>query len=711
MFKDELIAVFEGKKIFEHESEVKTLKGELRYINLKLKIDQSQLGKATALLATSDITKRKQSEKEAKDSLIRETLLANIVRESVIGIAIGYPDGRIGMCNAAYQDIVGYSEEELKTIKWNSALTPPEWEAAESVKLAELHKTKKSVKYEKEYINKNGSRVPVELIVNPRFDENGLFEHYFTFVTDISQRKQDHLSLQESEERFRRMIDNMPSGVAIYKAINNAEDFEFVDLNKKAEEITLIAKSEIIGHTLLEKFPNMKGGALYTSLKQISQDGTDIHLPAFYYEDENRKGWRENHIYKIASGEIIAIFKDVTDIKEAEEQLKKQNVELQKAKEKAEESNRLKTEFINNMSHEIRTPMNGILGFSTFLNAEDLSDKKRKNYISIIQNSGNQLVKIIDDILEISRLGTKQVKLNEEEICLNDLLLENFSIFDIKAKENKTPLYLKKSLSDQESLILIDAVKLNKILGNLLENALKFTNEGFIELGSKLKRNSSEIEISVKDTGIGIKHEYQEIIFERFSQEETDLSSNIGGLGLGLSIAKENAELLGGNISIISQKDKGSTFVLTIPHKPVNPISNDSSSSSTEEISEKKNTPNILIAEDEEINFLFLETLLKCQETNFNILHAKNGQEAIDICKEQPEIDLVLMDLKMPIMDGFKASKSIKELYPKLPIIAQTAYSTYEDKQLAFTAGCNDFISKPISEDLLNGLLKKYLNI
>lgn len=215
------------------------------------------------------------------------------------------------------------------------------------------------------------------------------------------------------------------------------------------------------------------------------------------------------------------------EVKKQTEKLLLSNEELKIAKEKAEESNRLKTEFINNMSHEIRTPMNGILGFSNLLNKENLSDVKRKHYIKIIQNSGNQLMRIIDDILEISRLGTKQVRVDEKSICLNNLLLEQFSIFDIKAKENNIPLYLKKGLSDFKSTIFSDESKLNKILSNLLENALKFTSTGYIEFGYTLKEN--KIEIYVKDTGIGINKKNQTIIFERFSQEEKESSKNVGG--------------------------------------------------------------------------------------------------------------------------------------------------------------------------------------
>ncbi|RLD55336.1 MAG: hybrid sensor histidine kinase/response regulator [Bacteroidetes bacterium] len=390
----------------------------------------------------------------------------------------------------------------------------------------------------------------------------------------------------------------------------------------------------------------------------------------------------------------------------------KLNDELIKAKENAEESDKLKTEFIHNMSHEIRTPMNGILGFSNFLNNPELSNEERKNYINIVQSSGNQLLRIIDDILEISKLGTKQVKTIEKEICLNDLLLEHFTVFDIKAKENKIPLYLNKGLSDKESIILTDETKLNKILSNLLENALKFTKDGFIEFGYTLKTESEpvELEIYVKDTGIGIKQESQKTIFDRFSQEEKELSRNVGGLGLGLSIAKENAELLGGKITLKSEKGNGAIFYVTIPYKPVNhKHKNDNSNTDKTRTTKKQAKYTILIVEDEEVNYLYLDILLTDIKLNLAILHAKHGKEAVKMCKENSAINLILMDIKMPIMTGLEATRLIKEFRPDLPIIAQTAYSTNDEKKQAFSAGCNDFISKPISEETLNNVINKYL--
>ena len=358
--------------------------------------------------------------------------------------------------------------------------------------------------------------------------------------------------------------------------------------------------------------------------------------------------------------------------------------------------------------------MNGILGFTKFLSDPNLTDIKRKHYVSIIQNSGNQLMRTMDDLLEFSKLGTKQLKVIEKEVCLNNVFFELFTVFDVKAKENKIPLYLRKGLSDKESTILTDETKLNNVLGNLLENALKFTRSGFIEFG--YEKTGSDLEIYVKDTGVGIKSDRQESIFERFSKEEKESSKNIGGLGLGLWIARENTELIGGTIKLTSQKGKGTTFFVTLPYTPV--LSNLGKNSSTsnlkekgeeeEEEEEEAHKCNILIAEDEEINFLFLEILLKNEvDLHCNIIHAKNGEEAVAICQENTEIDFVLMDLKMPVMDGFEAIKLIKEFRPELPIVAQTAFSSAEDKERVFAAGFNDFLSKPISQEALSEVINK----
>jgi len=418
----------------------------------------------------------------------------------------------------------------------------------------------------------------------------------------------------------------------------------------------------------------------------------DILAKASIFYDENGKAIR-----------VVGTHKDITDIKKAEEKLKRQNQELKESKEKAVESDRLKSEFINNMSHEIRTPMNGIMGFSRMLNKKGLSDEKREHYINILYNSGKQLLRIIDDIIEISQLNTQQVKVIEKEVALNDILLELFSVFDTKAKENNTPLYLIKPLKDEESIINTDESKLKKVLSNLIENALKYTNKGSVEIGYRMDKHG--LDIYVKDTGIGIPKAKQKIIFERFSRESDGVANNVGGLGLGLAIAVENVELLGGKIELKSELGVGSEFTIKLPN-----ARNIESVSTTNKEKKSVKKPVVLIAEDEEINFLYVETLIKEQlDIYCDTIHAKDGKEAVKLCRENNDICLVLMDIKMPEMDGYKATNEIKKFRSDLPIVAQTAYSTREDQDKAFKAGFDDFFSKPIDEKVLEGIIKKYI--
>lgn len=254
------------------------------------------------------------------------------------------------------------------------------------------------------------------------------------------------------------------------------------------------------------------------------------------------------------------------------------NEELRVAKDKAEESDRLKTEFLNNMSHEVRTPMNGIIGFAQLVEMPDIEEGTRKNYIDVIKQSSKQLLSIIDNIIEISKLGTKQVKVFEEEVNLNKLLTELYSVFDIKAEEKGLELFFLPECNDNESDILLDELKLYKILSNLLENAIKFTEVGKIEFGytvldsdeHELAYNSKAIQFYVRDTGIGVPQEKQEMIFQKFAQVEEFASRQYGGLGLGLSIAKENTELLEGAVSVDSEEGQGTTFYITIPLRRIN---------------------------------------------------------------------------------------------------------------------------------------------
>lgn len=376
------------------------------------------------------------------------------------------------------------------------------------------------------------------------------------------------------------------------------------------------------------------------------------------------------------------------------------------AKEKAEESDRLKTAFLQNMSHEIRTPMNAIIGFSNMLEDPDLSPEKRKSFILIIINSTYQLLSIVTDVLTISSLETKQETLNIGKVCVNSVIVELLAIFKSKAFNQNISLFAKQQLTNQQSEIYTDSTKLTQILTNLITNSLKFTHKGFIEFGYNLSTSivPFELEFYVKDSGIGIAEEMHETIFERFRQANLSINDSYGGTGLGLSISKGFVELLGGKIWVESDIGKGSTFYFTIPYKPVFEIEK---SQVISKLNENLNT--VLVAEDDEYNFLLIEELLI--KMDFKLILAKNGQEAIDICHSTPNIALILMDIKMPIMDGYTAAIQIKKIFPHLPIIAQSAYALEHDREKYNETAFDDYITKPINVTKLKQLIAKYIDI
>lgn len=385
------------------------------------------------------------------------------------------------------------------------------------------------------------------------------------------------------------------------------------------------------------------------------------------------------------------------------EENNKQRKELEIAKEKAEESDRLKSSFLANLSHEIRTPMNAIMGFSDLLEAGNLNEKEKNDYLKIIRNNGENLVSIIEDLIAMSKIDSNQITPNYKPIDLDKCIAELYHSIKITIPEEKKINF--SIHQNQESLkknILTDEIKFKQILINLLTNAIKFTKKGYITIGYKIDETASYIEIWVKDSGTGIDESNLKVIFDRFRRIEDDPSLTSGGLGLGLSITKAYTQLLGGSIKVESQLGIGSTFSVKIPLKYED-------KTTTLTIKEDIQKPNnnekeiILIAEDDDINFLLLKKILQLK--NYIILRANNGAEAVDICKNHPHIDLVFMDIKMPIMNGFEALKRIRQFNQTLVIIANTAYASEEDKEEIMNAGFNNYMTKPINKTAVFELL------
>ncbi|QGY45281.1 PAS domain S-box protein [Maribellus comscasis] len=398
-----------------------------------------------------------------------------------------------------------------------------------------------------------------------------------------------------------------------------------------------------------------------------------------------------------ALGEIVKVYgvnQDITEKKNAE-------IELINAKKTAEDADKLKSAFLANMSHEIRTPMNGILGFTSLLKEPGLTGEEQKKYIEIIQKSGERLLNTVNDIVEISKIETGNVKVTLKVVNITRHILTLYEFFSLEAKRKGLKLLIENKLSSDESLIKTDKSKISSILSNLLKNAIKFTKSGTIKIGCVKRANM--IEFFVRDTGIGIPENRREAIFNRFEQADIGDSRVFEGSGLGLSIAKSYTEMLGGKIWVESEENKGSTFYFTVYHNAEAQLKKEGEKKSSEE--EKYEKLKVLVAEDDEVSLIHLDIILKNEVRE--ILFAKTGIDAIDIAKKNPDIDVILMDIKMPKMNGLDATKKIREFNRDVVIIAQTAFALEGDKQKAIDVGCDDYISKPIIKKEIISTIQK----
>jgi PAS domain S-box-containing protein len=543
---------------------------------------------------------------------------------------------------------------------------------------------------------------------------DGTVKEIIGTATEITQRKKAEQYLEESEEKHRFLFENMTQGVVYHK--QNGEIFY---ANPSAANILGLTFDQLYGRTSIDP-----------RWRVIHEDGSDFpgeHHPAMvtlktgipvynkkmgvFNPKKNEYNWiNTNSFPKLKENEsqpyqVVATFEDITE-------REKTKRELKKAKEKAEESDRLKSVFLANMSHEIRTPMNGIMGFAQMLQEKEFPRDKQKKFLDIIHSSTQHLLNIINDLVDVSKIEAGQMTFNIQKFCLNDIMKELYSVYnhELKSKEKKhIHLKLQTALNDRKSYFDSDPSRFRQIMDNLLNNAIKFTHQGSVEFGYEFT-SEGRLLFFVRDSGVGIPDEQQDDIFERFRQADDTTSKEYDGTGLGLTISKNLAELLGGKMWMESTEGEGSTFYFTLPYQN---LEHGKSAVTSPQVADENvcRDKTILIIEDDPSSLEYLKELLESEE--INIIASETGQEGYEAFLKNPQIDIILMDIKLPDTTGWELARKIRASGHRnmIPIIAQTAYAMSGDVQKSFDVGCNDYISKPVYKDTLLAKMHQLLGL
>ncbi|HSO88278.1 MAG TPA: ATP-binding protein [Draconibacterium sp.] len=509
---------------------------------------------------------------------------------------------------------------------------------------------------------------------------------------------------ERAKKKYTELYDFAPSG---YLTLTKAG--EIIHLNFNAEQLLGKESSQLINSSF-GFFVSSETRAEYNRFLQKIFNSKAKETCEFMLatDDDSIKYVLANGIISNNSKKCLLTLIDITERKQTES-------ELTKAKEKAEEGERLKSAFLANMSHEIRTPMNGILGFAELLKDHKLRGEEQQKFIGIIEKSGTRLLNIINNIISLSKIESHQTEVTVTDTNVNEQVEFIYQFFKLEAEQKNLHLTFQNALSANDAYIKTDREKLYAVLTNLVKNAIKFTQTGSIEFGYKLK--DEFLEFFVKDSGPGIPDEQKEIIFERFRQGSESLTRNYEGAGLGLSISKAYVEMLGGKIWVTNNPgviavngnrlNTGSIFYFTLPaHSLVKPKKFLTDSTIDNEIKVPVRKLKILIIEDDQTSELLLRNIFNNVTREF--LHVSNGIEAIITCKNNPDIDLILMDINLPGMNGYEATRKIREFNTEVIIIAQTAYAMAGDRENSILAGCNDYISKPINQIAIRKLVNSY---
>ncbi|MEA5006612.1 MAG: PAS domain S-box protein [Rikenellaceae bacterium] len=633
-----------------------------------------------------DISDFKHAEDELKISKSRLRALIDTIPDLVW---LKDPQGVYLQCNQRFGQFYGAAENEIVG-KTDYSFVRKDMADFFRQKDNEAISAGKPTMNVEELTFADGHKEIVETIKTPIYENDGAFIGVLGIGRDITQRKKTEQELIRKEALISTAVENLP--IVFFIIDNNGVFTLSIGAGLKGLGLT---SNQVVGLSVFDiyrDFPetikSIKKALSGESVmfESIINGASYLNIVNPMLRDDNQEG-------------IVGVGLDITERKKAE-------IELINAKERAEESDRLKSAFLANMSHEIRTPMNGILGFAALLKDPELSGEQQKEYIQVIEKSGVRLLNIINDIISISKIESGIIDINLSETNINHQLQFVYDSLKLEANRKKLKLSFKYVSLESDTIITTDSEKLYGILSNLVKNAIKYTDSGEIEFGYVVK--GEDVEFYVKDSGIGIPKEKIGVIFERFIQADVSDKMAQQGVGLGLAISKAYVEMLGGKIWVESEESRGSTFFFTLPRidKKVD-LSTDVNPASEDETTIPENLEiKVLIAEDDEASVRSLAIMM--EKISREIMEARTGTSAIETCLSNPDIDLVLMDIQMPGMNGLEATREIRKFNEKVIIIAETAFAFEGDKEKAIEAGCNNYISKPITQDVLLSLVRSY---
>ena len=525
-------------------------------------------------------------------------------------------------------------------------------------------------------------------------EEYSIIRQNYSLYFDLYYAMADYHALKGAMDKYRSLTDNM-FGEQVSKELA-ALSVKFESDHKEQENRILQANLE------LEKLKVSRSRDVLYYYSAISIVIASLLLYTLYFIRRLR----------IKNSQIEQFNRQLNKLNfDLEEKVVERTRELSEALKKAEESEKLKSAFLTNMSHEVRTPMNVIIGFARILENDDVIPEDRKRYLELINHQGRSLLQIINDIINLSKIETGQLEIKTSICNANKILDGLYTMFkdsNYLNKKNEIELVVNKPIADSSCNFVSDSVRVEQVLINLLDNAHKFTEKGTVEFGYSIVKGNT-IQFYVKDTGTGIPEDKLEMIFNRFYKHYQNDHTLFGGAGLGLSISKKLANLLGGDLIVESEINKGSRFTLTIPFISADThVDNTVSKSLMNKSSYVWPNKVVLVVEDDSFSYQYIEALL--QGTKMKIIHAKNGEDAVSICQSEEKLDVVLMDIQLPFMSGYEATKKIKAIRKKIPVIAQTANVLNDERVLTLEAGCDYYISKPIDPDELYLAISRCLN-